>query len=216
MKCQHVREEVASSLLSREPLSPTAADHLASCPECGSERDRLAEVIRLLESADLGDIPAREAPDEEAPDEAFVDRLLREASRRRRSRRRVAVAVAAGLLLVAAGIGAAVITRVGDAPAPVAERARAVQGGIAATVTATPAEAGTDVLVAIRGVPPGTDCVLRVRDTAGGEEQAARWQAAYDGTAKIVGTVPTPVDAITAVDVVDTATDQVLLTVPLA
>lgn len=211
MNCQHAREDIATSLLSRSSLSASTAAHLAECAACRAEHERLAEVSGLLAAVDRRDLPAQDAPDD-----AFVDRLLREAARRRSSRRRSVLAAAAAAVLVLGGITGVVVAGREDPPPPVAERATAEQGGIRATVRATPAEAGTNLLIAVRGVPPGTDCVLRVRDVGGGEQQAARWQAAYDGTAKIVGVVPTPVDEIASVEVVDVEADRVLLAVPLA
>jgi predicted anti-sigma-YlaC factor YlaD len=76
-------------------------EHLAGCPACAAELAELApmaDLLRGIEPADAADSPPAETP--------VTDLIRRRAARQRhRARWQVALAAAAGIVLLAAGIG---------------------------------------------------------------------------------------------------------------
>jgi hypothetical protein len=160
----------------------------------------------------------------EAPDRALLDRILvaAAASRAQRRRRALLAAAAAVLVAVPAGMGlqAALVRDATPPPPPSAPEAQSPLSGANPStgvsgegwVAVTPT--GSQVSLAIRGVPAGQRCRLLVVAADGRSEQAAVWRADYAGTARVSGEVALPIAQMKWVDVV--ARGAVLLRVPVA
>jgi hypothetical protein len=91
-------------------------EHLAGCPACAAELAELSGMKGLLTGIDPVDAPADE------PSEAEVVDLVRRRaeSQRRHSRRQVLLSAAAGVVLLAAGVGVGLATT-RPSPAPTAQ-----------------------------------------------------------------------------------------------
>jgi hypothetical protein len=89
------------------------------------------------------------------------------------------VAAAAAALV----IGGAVATGVAvTSPVAAPETVEAVHDGVHVVATYLPATTGTDVTVALDGVPQGTQCALVAVSRDGREEVTGHWTVNYTGT----------------------------------
>jgi predicted anti-sigma-YlaC factor YlaD len=171
-------------------------EHLATCAECRDElaeltetRDRLAEVPPEMF---LDDVPG------EAPPDLVLRRTLRSVRAERRSRTGLLVAVAAAVVLAAAGVGGGVLigrhggTPAGPAPVsalPAGTRtATGVNQAIGATMTASliPANGWVRVKVQMNGAPAGVDCRITVVAKDGSVRQAGSWRTSTSGKTPVV------------------------------
>ena len=191
--------------------------HLLDCDECRAELERLARVPELLRSLENA-LPVAVAPGSR-PSPARIEGLLarmraeRSHDRRRGLGRRLA-AVAAAVLVVAAGIGV-LVTRDGDPPAgppPIAAPSQpavtavfeASDGsGLAGQAVLTGKTWGVSVDLTVSKLPGRGPFVCRVSKADGTVEQAAIWGPTPSGNAKVTGASSIQLRNVSAVAVTD-------------
>ena len=89
--------------------------------------------------------------------------------------------------------------------------------GVSGQVTLARSSWGSAMTLQVRGVRAGTSCTVVVVTKNGTRQTAATWWAqVYPGPATVDGTVAADVPTISRVDLLDTASGQVLLTVPVS
>jgi anti-sigma factor RsiW len=175
--------------------------HLLDCDECRAELARLAPVPELLRSLDQAlpvTVAAGSRPSP-ARIESLLARMRAEKFReRRRSTGRRLVAVAAAVLLIAAGVGV-IVTRDGESPPvspPVAAPSQpavtaffeAADGsGMAGQAVLTGKTWGVSVDLTMSKLPGRGPFVCKVSKSDGTEEQAAIWGPTPSGNAKVTG-----------------------------
>ena len=205
--------------------------HLLGCDECRAELDRLApvpELLRSLENALPVTVPAGSRPSP-ARIESLLVRMRTERSReRRRCTGRRLVAVAATVLVVAAGVGV-IATRDQDPPAgpPVAAPSPAQSqpavtavfeaadgSGLAGQAVLTGKTWGVSIDLTVEKLRGQGPFVCRVSKADGTVEQAAIWGPTPSGRAKVTGASSIQLRNVSAVAVADHA-GQVLGTAHL-
>jgi anti-sigma factor RsiW len=206
MSCAHPREDLGAYVLGAlEPEERAAvAAHLAECPVCRAEYDRLARLPDLLRPAEGLEIPA-------APlgvEERVLDRIAQERGakpprggllarvravgrgrRRRPHRGRAAFAAAVAGAALGAGATALALTAGGDDGAPAPQYAVALTGATGATARAElqPGRGGTEVHMWVKGLPPGAEAVYEVRcERSGWSASAGTFRADARGRAYVV------------------------------
>jgi anti-sigma factor RsiW len=197
MSCEHPREDLGGYVLDAlEPDEREAlAAHLAECPLCAAELERLAGLPALIAHAEGLEIPAAPA----AVEERLLDQLARErGQRRQRRRRRPVLALTRGRTLVAtalagAALGAGVTALAlsgGDAATTPPVRYGLVltgAGGASGRAALEPGRGGTQVHMWVKGLPPGGDSVYEVRcEGAGWSASAGTFRADTRGRAYVV------------------------------
>jgi hypothetical protein len=220
--CAQAREDAALALLAGRPPDDRTRRHLAGCPDCAREADRLAPLPDLL---DLVRDPALRPVDDQPPAE-LLERLLGQVRRRRRTRRLALGAAAAALLLPA---GLAGWHELGESRAPDATRAVAAGAdpvvvrrvadpatGAWMTVELRAAARGSDLTVSVGGLPAGVRCRLLALTRTGSADVAGSWTASAADTWTVHGSVAARSQDLTAVQIVDESTGRVLLPVRLA
>ena len=221
MSCAHVRDELGGYLLGG--LDPEERDavaaHLASCPACAAEHERLAMLPALLASAEGLEIPA--AP--QGVEERLLDRVARERGVRRLVRRRGRprltrgrAVVAAALAGAALGAGAmAVAATLGDDEGPAgAQYALVLSGdqGASARARLEPGRGGTEVHLWVKGLPPGAETVYEVRcERSGWSASAGTFRADARGRAYVVLTTAARIGEYERIRVVRRANDSEIL-----
>jgi anti-sigma factor RsiW len=212
VRCEHEISVGAYVLDALEPDDQLLMQqHVQECPVCSETVQELEGLPRLLAGVPTpGDMPV--AP---VPSELAFERFRRSATaprpgRARRHRWRWTVASAAAALVIGGAVatGVAVTTTVA---AP--EVVEAVHNGVHVTATYVPAAQGTDVTVALDGVPMGERCELVAVSRAGREEVAGRWTVSYTGTYHWTGWVSMGSEQV-AEWVVRTMDGQTLVSVP--
>jgi hypothetical protein len=180
--CGHVREQLGAYVLrALEPdEAALVADHLAACPSCAAEHASLAGLPALLDHAAGVEV----MPPRAALEERVLDAVARERGRRRprRGRRivpaRVRLAVAAGVAGAALGAAVAALALGGDegspsrAAPPAAPKVRyavSLHGrwGASGRAAVLPKKGGSEVHLAVRGLPGDADVVYEVRCESG-------------------------------------------------
>jgi anti-sigma factor RsiW len=192
-----LREELGGYLLGA--LDPGERDavaaHLATCPACAAEHERLALLPDLLTRADGLEIPA--APP--AVEERLLDRVARERGLRRRVRRRGLPRLTRGRAVVAAALAGAAVGAGAMALAPTlgsdegaatgAQYALVLSGaqGASARAELEPGRGGTEVHLWVKGLPPGAEAVYEVRcERSGWSASAGTFRADARGRAYVV------------------------------
>ena len=222
MSCTHVREALGGYVLGAlEPDERDAvATHLAECPECAAEAERLAALPDLLARAEGLEIPA--APS--AVEERLLDRVARERGVRRLVRRRGRPRLTRGRALVAAtlagaalGAGAmAVATTLGDDGAATgAQYGLVLTGaqGVSARAELEPGRGGTEVHLWVKGLPPGAEAVYEVRcERSGWSASAGTFRADARGHAYVVLTTAARIGEYERIRVVRRPNDSEILT----
>jgi hypothetical protein len=215
MTCASTLEAAAVGLLTGEDPGPEVRAHLDDCADCSAEVDRLRPLPALLADAAAEGVLDELPP----PGEALLERLLAAAAQERASRRRrvfraVAAVAAVLVLLVPAGVWLA--QRGDGSPAGFHTTATDATTGVWADVRLTASDWGSDLSMAVSGVPKGTRCTLVVVTGDGQRQTAATWWASYSGTAQVEGNVAAGLSTIVRVEVVDDASGKPLLQVPVA
>jgi anti-sigma factor RsiW len=134
-----------------------------------------------------------------------AERTLAELRRRRRRVRRRLLVAAAALAAAAAGASAAVTAAaLSPAEGPPGRMLAAVDADtrVQATVWIADDPTGTAFTVRLRGVPPGTHCVLVALGPGGRRETAASWVADYHGHVDVRGASGIAADRLTTVLIV--------------
>lgn len=241
-RCADVRLVLGVYVLgAAEPAERTLVrTHLAWCRDCREELAGLAGLpglLRRVPAAEADKLLASEAgPGGRAdpPADSALPRLLGRAARTRRVRRWLALAATAAAVVLAAGSGIAAgggfgADRVQRPAGPLVATKPLVSSQVAwetaaarndltrtsATVRYAPAAFGTQLMVSVSGVAPGTTCELRVIGPGGHREIAGAWTVAtaqYTGT-WIGGSTSFPVSSIRGFAVVSER--KILVSVPV-
>jgi hypothetical protein len=213
--CHDAREKAAVALISRQQPDRDTARHLAQCPDCAREAERLAPLPALL---DLVADPALRHPD--PPGEHLLERMLTQVRRRRRIRR-VALAAAAAAVATAVPVGWEVVheqnetyppAAVATGPAVVAS-AHDAATGVWAKVELRRAAWGSDLTFDIGGVPAGTRCRLLALTRGGDSQVAGSWTATAGKSWTVHGSVAADAAQITRIELVEEKSGRVLLPV---
>ena len=219
MTCEQVREVAAVGLLTGEALDPEVEAHVADCPGCTAELASLAPLPGLLAEA----APAVELMQAPPPGDGLLRRLLDAAAAERRRRRLRAVAIAVGSVAAVALVAVPVAIAVNHQQGTTVSTAQQVHAtasnattGVWGHVTLATSSWGSSVALEVTGVRAGTSCTVVVVTKDGTRQTAATWWAQeYPGPASVEGTVAAGLPTIDHVDLVDTASGDVLLKLPV-
>jgi len=189
--CDHVRPDIGAYVLGALEAAEEDAvrRHLASCSECAAEHARLAGLPRLLAlaapMAEAG--PPAPALEERVLDAIAGERPHRAPRRRRLPRPRVLVPAVAALAAVAVAL--VIALGGGDEPSPGFEVAlRPVSGGEASgRAVLASADAGIEMRLSVRGLPPDPGIVYEVLcEAPGWTASAGTFRANSHGRARVV------------------------------
>jgi hypothetical protein len=212
VRCEHEISVGAYVLDALEPDEQLLMQqHVHECPVCSAAVQELEGLPRVL----AGVPTPGEAPIAPAPSEFAFERFRRSATAvaappRRSGRWRWAVASAAAALV----IGGAVATGVAvTSTVAVPETVEAVNNGVHVVATYLPARTGTDVTIALDGIPMGQQCELVAVSRSGREDVAGSWTVSSAGTYQWSGWVAME-DEDVATWVVRTADGRPLVSVP--
>jgi anti-sigma factor RsiW len=232
--CDDVRMALGAYVLGSLDSREAAAvyEHLAWCPFCRVEADEFLGLPALL-----GRVSEEDIHQAGRPPRAVLDRMLKVTARRRRVSQAVLTIAASVVLVVLGGTLWTLSARGGaeqTAAAPLstsrsmpehavttarptgARELSARKGEVHAKVNLRSGEGGTELVVALGGVPNGTQCRVMVVSTSGAKEQAASWTVnpeKYEGVATFSGSTAFAMDEIRRIDLV-TPDDELLLRVP--
>lgn len=195
--------------------------HLASCPRCQAALSEVAGLPGLLSQVGPEDAArlTDPRPEEEPLPESLLPAVLAGARRGRRRTLDRLLAVAAGLVLV---LGGFLLGRLLDPLGPDGDRRIAFEPagttGITAVVDLVPTATGTRVAVECQdaaGGEVGTDLSVVVADRSGHRAPVQHWQVKPDKVNRPSGTTSLRVSQIAAVEIRDTATDDLVLRAPV-
>jgi Putative zinc-finger len=164
--------------LLEEPDRQAFEDHLAGCPSCAAEIAQLAPMRGLLRGID----PV-EAVAEEPPGATVIDLLHRRAAaQRRRTRWQAALGAAAGIVLIAGGIGIGIATApsggsAGSAVSVAGQLHSATDAvtGVTGTVGLVSKPWGTQVTLDLAKVHGPLECELVAVSTTGEQRVVMGW-----------------------------------------
>jgi anti-sigma factor RsiW len=133
-------------------------EHLAGCPACAAELAELSGMKGLLTGIGPVDAPADE------PSEAEVTDLVRRRaeSQRRHTRRQVLLSAAAGVVLLAAGVGVGLATT-RHSPAPTAQPLVVLSVHQSATAAGANPHTGVSGVAGLVKKPFGTQVTLNLK-----------------------------------------------------
>jgi anti-sigma factor RsiW len=189
--------------------------HLRTCADCRAEVAALASLPPLLSRLSLQDL-GESVPTIAAPDALFekvVASVRDDAPAARvtwlRSRpARALLAVAAAIVLLGGGITTAVEL---SGPSNVHS---AVEGSVHMKVTLASQAAGTEVRVAVYGLPEDEHCWLVAVADDGTRDSVGRWVATYAGDAQVTGSTSIPASHLRRLILLG-SDDQELVSVPV-
>ena len=206
-ECRQVRSALGVYLLGAiGPAERVVVDrHLAGCTDCREELAGLASLVGRLGRVSVTDAVRLAADSRTDPDwpgvaEAGARTLARRAARLRRHRMWRRVAIAAAVLLLAAGAAVAGLPALfPPALRPVAVSwPETVRGsnpvsGAGAIVRYRARPWGVQMVVQVSRIPAGTHCELKVVTATGQQATAASWTvAAYRNGAWYPASAPFP------------------------
>jgi hypothetical protein len=168
-------------------------EHLRECPGCAAELAGFRSLPGLLDRVrpeDLLPVPVAPSPD-------LFDRMSAAAGTTRRPRSRTWALVAAAVLVLG-GVGAGVAIWAGG---PGEQTVTSVEGPVEVRITATPAEDGVELFVAVAGMRPGETCQLVAVDDDGARHPAGQWPVSADGDGEWVGWAEVEAGALAGVTV---------------
>jgi len=200
--CREIRHALGVYVLGAiEPGERALVDeHLATCPDCREELASLAglpALLRRVPTAEAKRLAAADQDDavtEETPSSELLPSLTARTARARRVRRWRELAVAAAVVVLALGAGAAGATLLRSGPAAPTSSVAAgshwhttwhtVSGvdsstGASLTVKYAPRPWGTTMAVRVSGIPSGTICQFQVTDASGHHWVVGGWQVNY-------------------------------------
>jgi anti-sigma factor RsiW len=214
-EASHPIEELGALVLGALDSAETAQvrEHLAGCPRCRAELDRLSGLPALLRA-----VPAQAWTTPPRPSELGLVRLLSRMRAERAQARRRSLGWATVLGAAAASVVAlAVVIGVHPGSAPVtasptvhattsrwrlsgANPARHITG----RATVLPVAWGSKLAVELSGVPRGLQCELVVVDRSGHRWDAGSWTVTYAGAVYWSGGVAIGERRISHLEVVTT------------
>jgi anti-sigma-K factor RskA len=212
VRCEH---EISVGAYVLDALEPDEQflmqQHVQECPVCSETVQELEGLPRLLAGVPTpGEMPVAPAPSELAFERFRRSATAQPAAPKRRHRWRWTVASAAAAVVIGGAVSTGIaVTSTTAAP----EVVQAVHNGVHVVATYVPATQGTDVTVALDGVPMGERCELVAVSRSGREETAGAWTVTYGGTYQWSGWVAMD-DKDVAQWVVRTADGQPLVSVP--
>jgi hypothetical protein len=212
VRCEHEISVGAYVLDALEPDEQMLMQqHVQECAVCSAAVQELEGLPRLLAGVQTpGDTPVAPAPSEFAFERFRRSATAVAAPRRRRGRWRWTVAAAAAALVIGGAVATGVaVTSTVAAP----ETVEAVHDGVHIVATYLPATKGTDVTVALDGVPMGTQCELVAVSREGREEATGPWTIDYTGTFHWTGWVAMEDEDVASWEV-RTIDDVTLVSVP--
>jgi predicted anti-sigma-YlaC factor YlaD len=185
--CRDWRESLGAYVLEQLPADERAAvdAHIQGCEACRAELRLLRPVAELLPLADPEHLGA--AP---RPPRSLAYRVASGVAAERIARRRRRLFVGGGLATAAAAATAAVILGVvlagGGSPSPgsppgTKRVALNTQHGVEIGAQLTPRPWGSEISLKVRGITPGTRCVVWVRGANGVRVPAGSFLYRYEG-----------------------------------
>jgi anti-sigma-K factor RskA len=212
VRCEHEISVGAYVLDALEPDEQIRMQqHVQECAVCTAAVQELEGLPRLLAGVPMpGETPVAPAPSELAFERFRRSATAVAAPPRRKGRWRWAVASAAAALVIGGAVATGVaVTSTVAAP----EVVEAVDNGVHLVATYLPAKTGTDVTVALDGLPMGERCELVAVSRSGREESAGWWTVSHAGTYEWSGWVAMA-DADVATWEVRSADGRPLVSVP--
>jgi anti-sigma-K factor RskA len=182
--------------------------HLAECVPCASEVRSFAPIPGLLAQLDADDLDATIRPETA---DAISRQVRHEARQLRTSRNRWRVAAIAAVAAVVVIVAAAVVTDGGPASDP--SVAAAITSSLAEStdVTTTGRGWGTQIDLALTGLPSRARYQLWAVDDAGEWSVAATWGPTPSGRATITGATATPMNRLGRVVVTSDDPDDIIV-----
>jgi anti-sigma factor RsiW len=168
-------------------------EHVAACPVCAAELAELRSLPALLDLVGPDDVELVSV----APSADLYARVSAAADRSRvRSRRSRTMALVAALVLAVLGIGVGVVVW-GEGTWE--QTATASAGPVRATVTASEADEGIELEVAVAGLHSHEICRMVAVDGDGGRHPAGDWPASEAGDGRWYGWADLEPGALTEV-----------------
>jgi hypothetical protein len=183
--CREIRQALGVYVLGAiDPAERAQVDeHLATCADCREELASLAGLPAMLRKVPVVEAERLAATDSEGgltqvPSEALLTSLVTRTANVRRFRRwRTAVAVAAAAVVALAG-GVAVTNALQPGPPVASWPHRASGAGLAGAVLTVKYRGmawGTEMLVNVKGLKPGSVCTFEVTDKTGETTVVGSW-----------------------------------------
>ena len=212
MTCHDIQQELATALLSGDELDPEVADHVAVCPVCAAEQAEMRQVVDVMESATTDDV---HRPLVVPAGDLLLQRILTAAADERAARVRRAMIVrvlgaAAAVAALVAGIAIGISLFSPDHTIT----ASASTAGLSATADIAGTGTGSELRIAVTGIPADTDCIVIVQTADGRSVPVVAWRAEYSGTAHVVGQADVAPESITHISITESS-GRVLLDIPV-
>lgn len=178
--------------------------HVEDCPDCRAELRDLEGLPALL-----ADLTIEEASGQVQPSPALYEslraRVEAEQQSRRPNRQQMVLAAAAGVAVVALGVGVLAWRDSGTdgttaSPNPTFSSS---QGSVHMAVQLATRPTGTGLTVRVGGLPANEHCTLIAIDQNGEREVAGSWVATYEGEATVTGWTSISIPDLSQVLVVD-------------
>ena len=201
----------ASTLGALDPDDRRAFEtHLTTCRSCAAELAELAPLPGLIAKTTSADIEQRPDPARAA---AIADAARHEMGALRRRSRRWRL-TAAGLAAAAAVLVALVVVDPGDGgnDGPPTQAATVASTSAAATeVAVSPRAWGTEITLAITGLPARPSYQLWAIDSRGEWVSAATWSPTPTGAVRLTGATSTPTTDLDRIVITSGARDDLLV-----
>ena len=190
--CRDIRQALGVYVLGAiEPAERAQVDeHLATCQECREELASLAGLPAMLRKVPIVEAERLATPEQDpelagVPSAELLTSLIARTANVRRVHRWRTLASAAAVAIVALGSGAAVASALQSPgspgpPVPTAwhqTRGTGAVTGAHLTVRYRQEPWGTEMMVNVAGLRPGSVCQLRVTDATGGTAVVGSWKA---------------------------------------
>jgi Putative zinc-finger len=184
--CREWRESLGALVLGQLPADERAAvrAHVERCADCRSELARLEPVAEALLLVDPEQVEA--AP---APPRTLAYRVAKGIAAERIARRRRRLRIGVGVATAAAAVAAVVLALVlaGGNPGPGASPGKkrvafaSTPRGIEIGAELAPRPWGSEISLKVRGIRPGTRCVVWVRGPGDVRIPAGSFRYRYEG-----------------------------------